>query len=86
MQKLRQVEAEIMPIKIPDKLPAAKVLKSEGVQVMAESRALRQDIRPLEIVILNLMPEKIKNRDAARATARRDTAADQCDLFTHSQL
>ena len=60
MQKLRQVEAEIMPIKIPDKLPAAKVLKSEGVQVMAESRALRQDIRPLEIVILNLMPEKIK--------------------------
>ena len=49
-----------MPIKIPDNLPAAKVLDSENIFVMTENRAQHQDIRPLRIVILNLMPTKIE--------------------------
>lgn len=49
-----------MPIRIPDKLPARKILEEEGVDVMGEGRAKRQDIRPLRIVLLNLMPDKIK--------------------------
>jgi len=48
-----------MPIKIPNKLPAAKILNSENIFVMTEKRALHQDIRPLKIAILNLMPTKI---------------------------
>jgi homoserine O-succinyltransferase/O-acetyltransferase len=48
-----------MPIKIPDKLPAFDVLSKENVFVMDEKRAIHQDIRPLRIVILNLMPLKI---------------------------
>jgi homoserine O-succinyltransferase/O-acetyltransferase len=48
-----------MPIKIPDKLPAFEVLRKENVFVMDEKRAIHQDIRPLRIVILNLMPLKI---------------------------
>lgn len=47
-----------MPIKIPDHLPAREVLQSENIFVMDESRAFTQDIRPLRIVILNLMPTK----------------------------
>ncbi|HBT66075.1 MAG TPA: homoserine O-succinyltransferase [Ruminococcaceae bacterium] len=49
-----------MPIKIPDNLPAAKILDSENVFVMTEKRAMHQDIRPLRIIILNLMPTKIE--------------------------
>ena len=48
-----------MPIKIPEKLPAFAALKNEHVFVMDEKRAIQQDIRPLKIVILNLMPLKI---------------------------
>ena len=48
-----------MPIKIPDKLPAAKTLKDERIFVMTEKRASSQDIRPLKIAILNIMPTKI---------------------------
>ncbi len=47
-----------MPIKIPDNLPAAKILDAENVFIMSEQRAMHQDIRPLKIVILNLMPTK----------------------------
>ncbi len=47
-----------MPIKIPDNLPAAETLMDENIFVMFEKRAYRQDIRPLQIVILNLMPVK----------------------------
>lgn len=50
----------IMPIKVKDGLPAAKDLIEEGVVVITESRAIHQDIRPLKIAILNLMPEKPK--------------------------
>lgn len=49
-----------MPIKIPDHLPAAKILESENIFVMTEHRAMHQDIRPLQILILNLMPTKIE--------------------------
>ncbi len=47
-----------MPIRIPDDLPARKTLEAEGVIVMDSSRAARQDIRPLQIGLLNLMPNK----------------------------
>jgi homoserine O-succinyltransferase len=49
-----------MPIKIPDDLPAASTLESENIFLMGEGRAEHQDIRPLRIAILNLMPTKIE--------------------------
>lgn len=49
-----------MPIKIPNNLPAVKTLQNENIFVMDESRATKQDIRPLKILILNLMPKKIE--------------------------
>lgn len=49
-----------MPIKIPDDLPATQALQAEGVMIMREQDAVRQDIRPLRIGLLNLMPNKIK--------------------------
>lgn len=48
-----------MPIRIPDSLPATSVLEGENIFVMTEYRALHQDIRPLNMLILNLMPTKI---------------------------
>jgi len=48
-----------MPIKIPNNLPAARVLNNENIFVMFEDRAHHQDIRPLSLAILNLMPTKI---------------------------
>ncbi len=49
-----------MPIRIPDTLPARATLEAEGVMVMDETAATRQDIRPLRIGLLNLMPNKIR--------------------------
>ena len=49
-----------MPIKIDDNLPARQILEDEHIFVMTQKRALTQDIRPLKIVILNLMPTKIE--------------------------
>ncbi|MBC8586390.1 homoserine O-acetyltransferase MetA [Youxingia wuxianensis] len=49
-----------MPIKIPDSLPASRILENENIFVMTEYRALHQDIRPLQIAIVNLMPKKIE--------------------------
>ena len=48
-----------MPIKIPNELPAAKTLAEENIFIMSETRAVSQDIRPLKILLLNLMPTKI---------------------------
>lgn len=48
-----------MPIKIPNDLPAIRILESENIFVMQEDRATTQDIRPLKIVIVNLMPTKV---------------------------
>ena len=49
-----------MPVKIPDTLPAKEILENENIFVMGETRAVTQDIRPLRIAILNLMPTKIE--------------------------
>ena len=48
-----------MPLNLPDKLPAIELLKEENIFVIDNSRASSQDIRPLKIVVLNLMPIKI---------------------------
>ena len=52
-----------MPIKIPSDLPAFDVLTNEGVMVMSPDQAARQDIRPLRIALLNLMPKKIQTEN-----------------------
>jgi homoserine O-succinyltransferase len=52
-----------MPIRLPETLPAFDVLRREGVSVMSELRADRQDIRPLKIGLLNLMPKKIQTEN-----------------------
>ncbi|MBV9842934.1 MAG: homoserine O-succinyltransferase [Sphingomonadaceae bacterium] len=49
-----------MPIKIPDNLPACRTLEAEGVSIMRETDAVRQDIRPMRIGLLNLMPDKVR--------------------------
>ena len=49
-----------MPIKIPNDLPSTDLLLDEGVALLSEEAAIRQDIRPLQIAVLNLMPEKVK--------------------------
>lgn len=49
-----------MPIKIPNELPAVKTLNKENIFVMTEKRAITQDIRPLKILLVNLMPKKIE--------------------------
>lgn len=48
-----------MPLKLPDRLPAVEILKKENIFVMDDSQASKQDIRPLRIAVLNLMPLKI---------------------------
>lgn len=52
-----------MPITLPENLPAFDILRSEGVMVMTPDRAARQDIRPLRIALLNLMPKKIQTEN-----------------------
>ena len=49
-----------MPIKVPNNLPAIKILEKEKIFVMTETRATTQDIRPLKILLVNLMPKKIE--------------------------
>lgn len=49
-----------MPIKIPNQLPATNILTTENIFVMTETRAITQDIRPLHILLLNLMPTKVE--------------------------
>lgn len=52
-----------MPIRIPDSLPATSVLESENIFVMTEHRAIHQDIRPLRVLVLNLMPLKVQTEN-----------------------
>lgn len=52
-----------MPIRVPDELPAVSCLQKENVFVMTSSRASIQDIRPLKVLILNLMPKKIETEN-----------------------
>ncbi len=63
-----------MPIKIPNQLPATRVLTGENIFVMTETRAMTQDIRPLQILLLNLMPTKI------------DTETQLCRLLGNTPL
>ncbi len=63
-----------MPIKIPNLLPATKVLTGENIFVMTETRAMTQDIRPLQILMLNLMPTKV------------DTETQICRLLSNTPL
>ncbi len=49
-----------MPIKIPDDLPARAVLEAEGIAIIGSHDAIRQDIRPLRVLLLNLMPKKVE--------------------------
>ena len=49
-----------MPIKIPNDLPAVQTLADENIFAITETRAITQDIRPLKILLLNLMPKKIE--------------------------
>ena len=58
-----------MPIKVQSNLPAIKVLESENIFVMPNEVALRQDIRPLKILILKLMPTKIETETETNPTA-----------------
>ena len=65
-----------MPIKIPDSLPANRATrKKENIFVMTEHRALHQDIRPLRVLLLNLMPHQNHHRDANPAKALEHAAA-----------
>ncbi len=58
--KIILIGVQFMPIKIPNDLPAVKTLNDENIFVMTETRAITQDIRPLKILLLNLMPKKIE--------------------------
>lgn len=51
-----------MPIKIPNQLPATDILRSENIFVMTEARAASQGIRPLKVLLLNLMPKKSRRK------------------------
>lgn len=55
-----------MPITLPEDLPAYDILSREGVMVMSPGRAATQDIRPLRIALLNLMPKKIQTETSSR--------------------
>ena len=57
-----------MPIKIPNQLPATNVLTQENIFVMTETRAITQDIRPLQSLLLNLMPTKIDTESTRPST------------------
>lgn len=52
-----------MPIRVPDELPAVNFLRNENVFVMTSSRAKTQEIRPLKVLVLNLMPKKIETEN-----------------------
>ena len=76
-----------MPLNIPDNLPAASILQSENIFVMPEKRAISQDIRPLEIAILNLMPLKITTEThLLRLLSNTPLQVKICLLYTQSHL
>ncbi|MBN2520125.1 MAG: homoserine O-succinyltransferase [Bacteroidales bacterium] len=76
-----------MPLNIPDNLPAASVLQNEFIFIMPETRAIHQDIRPLEIAILNLMPVKtVTETHLLRLLANSPLQVHICLLYTQSHL
>ena len=68
-----------MPIKIQDSLPAQKILENENIFVMTEYRAMHQDIRPLHVLILNLMPTSIHSLEQLKE-------AEGCGVYADEQL
>ncbi len=70
-----------MPIRIPNELPATKTLRDENIFVITEDRAVRQDIRPLEIAILNLMPTKIVTETQLARLLGNTPLQVQCELL-----
>ena len=74
-----------MPIRIADNLPARHILEQERIFVMEENRALTQDIRPIRIVILNLMPDKsVTETQLLRALSNSPIQVDIELLFTRT--
>lgn len=73
-----------MPIRVPDKLPATKQLRNENVFVMSEKRATHQDIRPLKIAIVNLMPTKITTETQLLRLLSNSPLHVEIDLITMS--
>ena len=69
-----------MPIKIQSDLPVKEILEQENIFVMDDTRAMHQDIRPIQIVILNLMPLR-GDRTAAASFFVQHTTADRCDFY-----
>ena len=70
-----------MPIRIPNELPATKTLKGENIFVITEDRAVTQDIRPLQIAILNLMPTKITTETQLARLLGNTPLQVQCELI-----
>lgn len=76
-----------MPIRIPDSLPATNVLESENIFVMTEHRALHQDIRPLRVLLLNLMPTKVETENQILRKLSNTPLQVQIDLlYTKSHI
>lgn len=71
-----------MPIRVPDELPAVNFLREENVFVMTTSRASGQEIRPLKVLILNLMPKKIETENQFLRLAKL-TFAGRYSAFAH---
>ena len=75
-----------MPVKIADGLPAQSILENEHIFIMTEHRALHQDIRPLKIGILNLMPTKVATEtQILRSLSNANRGDSRADLNLHQQ-
>lgn len=72
-----------MPINIPSGLPATEILKEEKIFIMDEVRSTSQNIRPLNILIFNLMPEKRKDRVTTTTSFRKYTTSSKCYVFKY---
>ena len=70
-----------MPIKIQGDLPVKEILERENIFVMDEGRAVHQDIRPIQILILNLMPLKEETELRAFAFSVKYTTAGGCNIY-----
>ncbi len=72
-----------MPIRVQDELPAVNFLRNENVFVMTTTRATTQEIRPLKVLILNLMPKKIETENQFPASAIKLSAAGGYPVITY---
>ena len=75
-----------MPINIPKLLPAREILEQENIFIMDDERAISQDIRPLNILILNLMPEKEKAETQLLRLLGNTSAAGKCQILKNAIL